>query len=495
MLPAINEIELDQEIVERQGLRGFVEVAWPEVQTCEFIPNWHIDIVCDHLEAQTNGELRWLVINFPPGCMKSLAVCVFWPVWEWGPRNKPDTKSIFASYGQRLSQRDAIRHRNMVDGPWFQARWPTCKIPFQNTRSAMDFANNKGGFRFSTTVKGGVTGQHANRIVVDDPTKPQDTIGSRGALATELENVIDWWDQVISTRQADPKTTTKTIIMQRLHERDLAGYVLDNDPDVVHLRLPMEYEPKHHCSTRIGSDPRTEPDELLWPERYPREEVDRLKRQLGSQGTASQLQQRPSPKGGRIFRRDWFQYWGHAASPHPQLPKRHTLIQVWDFTFKGESAGKKRSYTVGQVWAQSGANMFLVDQVRKQVEFVGALRMLYDLSKKWPKALWKGIEDKANGPAIYSAAKNKVTGMKLIPASGSKEERAQVAAVSFEAMNVWLPHKSIAPWIGDYEDEHLAFPMGANDDQVDCTGHALVKLTSGVARLYAAAMAELEQNA
>jgi predicted phage terminase large subunit-like protein len=426
--------------------------------------------------------------------MKSLSVCVFWPVWEWGPGQSPSTKWIYGSYGARLSQRDAIRHRNLIDSPWFKCRWPGIHIPYQNTRSAMDFANNRGGWRFSTTVKGGVTGRHANRLVVDDPTKPQDAMGSRAAMATELDNVIDWHDGTLSTRQADPKTTTETVIMQRLHERDLAGHLLKTDHGYTHLRLPMEYEPKFHCVTGIGEDKRTEDGELLWPDRYPRAEVDRLKTQLGSRGTASQLQQRPSPAGGAIFRKEWFRYWGAPGCPFEAIPKRHTKIQSWDFTFKGAPIkATKRSFVAGQLWAHAAGNYFLIAQERGQWAFVESVQALLRLSSAWPDARKKLIEDAANGAAIHNACQNRVSGMVLVPTGGGSEARAEAVSPLLESGNVYLPHKSIAPWIVDLEAEWLAFPNGANDDQVDCGTHALVHMSAGAGtlKLYRDAMAQL----
>jgi predicted phage terminase large subunit-like protein len=254
----------------------------------------------------------------------------------------------------------------------------------------------------------------------------------------------------------------------------------------------MEFETRFPCVTQWGSDKRTEEGELLNPERFPREEVDALKRSLGSRGSAAQLQQRPTPAGGSVFKESWFQFWGHPASPFPELPKRGTKLQAWDFAFKGKpTGGKKRSYTCGECWLNAAPNFFLVDQERDQVEFVGALRLLYRLSARWPDAHRKLIEDAANGPAIHSVAARKLTGLKLVSPGGGSEARAQAMSVYFESGNVWLPHPSIAPWIEDYIAELLAFPNGANDDQVDCTTHALMDMSAGVGALYAKAMAEL----
>ena len=174
------------------------------------------------------------------------------------------------------------------------------------------------------------------------------------------------------------------------------------------------------------------------------------------------------------------------------------LIQAWDMTFKGaSSAGKKRSWVAGQVWGSCGADLFLLDQEHGQWELNGQLKALARLSRRWPKAHRKLIEDAANGSAVVSAAKRKVGGLKLVPTGGGSEARAQAAATYFEGPeedepgNVWIPHPSIAPWVSDYLAEMLAFPNGAHDDQVDATTHAVVYLGSGASRLYGEAMKNL----
>lgn len=516
------DAEIDLQIVERSGLRGFVEVAWPMVQkAAEFVDNWHVGEISAHLEAVSHGEFRNLIINIPPGCSKSTIVAVMWPAWEWAEVD-PSRRYICGTYSSTLSRRDAIRHRNLVDSTWYRHRWPGIGIPYQNTRSATNFQNNKGGQRISTSVKGGVIGEHGNTFIVDDPTKPLDAEGRRAILGTELDAVIDWWGGTMSTRQADPKTTKRVIIMQRLNVRDLSGHVLDEEgeDEWVHLRLPMEFETKFPCVTRpirkrylesgrakrprprieIGGDPRTEEGELIWPSHYGAKEVATLKRKLGPRGTASQLQQRPSALEGAIFKAYWIQYWGQPGTRYEKLPERMRLIQSWDMTFKGApTRGQKRSWVAGQAWGASMAEMFLLDQERGQWELVGQLQALARLTRRWPKAHTKLIEDAANGAAVVSAAKRKVAGLKLVPTGGGSEARAQAAATYFEGPeemtpgNVWLPWPGMPgfEWVTDYVAELLAFPNGANDDQVDSTTHAVVYLGTGAARRYAEAMANL----
>jgi len=361
-------------------------------------------------------------------------------------------------------------------------------FPQSASRSMQRLENAAGGVRFSTSIQGGVTGRHAHRIGVDDPIKPMDTLGSRAALGTILDMVWEWWDQTMSTRQADPRRTAKIIVMQRLHMRDLSQKVLDETNGIVHLNLPMEYEAKAHCQVRwervqedgtvveiVRDDPRETEGELLCEARYPAEEVAKLKKALGPRGTAAQLQQRPTPEGGLTFEKEWFRYWGVPGSKYVELPLQRREIQIWDMTFKGKpKKGKKRSYVCGQVWAQIGADMLLLGQERGQWGLVQQQEALKRLTSAFPKAHRKYIEDAANGAAIVDSMKGKITGLKLVPTGGGSEARAEAASVSFESGNVYFLHPSIAPWVVGVEDELLGFPMGRYDDIVDCVSHAVV---------------------
>lgn len=497
----IDEIELEREIASR-SLLGFIQVGWDQVERSPLIVNWHNEAICEFLEAMSRGEIRDGVINVPPGSTKSLSCAVFWTPWEWNEVD-PALRYIFATYSDSLSKRDALRTKNLVDSPWFQARWPQTNFPHTASRSMQRLETQAGGVRFSTSIGGGVTGRHAHRIVVDDPIKPMDTIGTRAVLGTKLDLVSSYWDQTISTRQADPKRTTKLVVMQRLHTNDLAQKVLDETDGVHHLNLPMEYEAKAHCYIKIDredgtslviEDPRTEEGELLNPKRFGPEEVKKLKKALGSLGSAAQLQQRPTPAGGATFKDVWFQYWGVAGCAHVALPPRGRYVQIWDMSFKGKPGkgqSQKRSFVCGQVWYQLGADLFLLDQERGQWGFVEQQKALIRLTGRWPRCFRKYVEDAANGPAIVKSMAKRVPGLKLVGTGGGSEARAEVASITFESGNVYFPHKSLHPWVEELEQELLGFPMGRWDDQVDCVSHAVTILAESVQESYKKAMDEV----
>src|SRR5437764_12448684 len=266
--------ELDAEMASR-SLREFVRQAWPIVEpSTPFVPGWHIDAIIEHLEAVTRGQIRNLLINVPPRHMKSLLVSVFWPAWEW--IRWPERRWLFSSYAAQLSIRDSVMCRRLIESPWYQTRWQHvfCLTGDQNTKGRFD--NNRSGYRLATSVGGAATGEGGDHIITDDAHNVQEAKSDSIRKST-----LDWFDVVMSTRVNDPKTAGKVVVMQRCHQQDLSGHLIEQG-GWEHLCLPAEYEGPP-CVTTIGwSDPRKEPGELLWPAQFGAPEIEDLKRSLGS---------------------------------------------------------------------------------------------------------------------------------------------------------------------------------------------------------------------
>src|SRR5262249_32450832 len=262
-------------------LHEFVRQAWHvlEPQTV-FVPGFHIDAICEHLEAITRGEIRNLIINVPPRHMKSLLVSVFWPAWEW--IRKPHLRYLCSSYAQGLSVRDSLKCRRLVESPWYQARWGDRFKLTSDQNTKLRFDNDRSGYRLSTSVGGAVTGEGGDRILVDDPHNV-----SEAESDAVRESTTNWFDVAMSTRVNDPRTAAKVIVMHRCHQRDLSGHLLEQG-GWDHLCLPAEYEATERVTSINWSDPRIEIGELLWPERFGAGEIASLKTSLGSYGAAGQ---------------------------------------------------------------------------------------------------------------------------------------------------------------------------------------------------------------
>jgi predicted phage terminase large subunit-like protein len=451
--------EVDQELAAR-GLREFVRQAWPVVEPAtEFVSGWHLDAICEHLEAVTRGQIHRLLISVPPRHMKSLAVSVFWPCWEW--ITHPERRWLFCSYAAGLAIRDSVKCRRMVESPWYRRRWLDRFVLTSDQNEKSRFENDKAGYRIAIGVGGAATGEGGDRVVVDDPHNVREA-------ESEIvrQSVLDWWDQVMSTRLNDPKRGAMVIVMQRVHENDLAGHVLQQG-GYEELKLPAEYEGSQQVTSIGWRDPRTELGELLWPERFGQEEVEALKRTMGSYAAAGQLQQRPAPAAGGILKRHWWKFYRETPRPFSEV------IQSWDCAFKDT---RTSDFVVGQVWGRHGADKYLLDQVRGRMDCPATIQAVKRLSEKWPQAQAKLVEDKANGPAVIATLKHEIVGLIAVNPEGGKEVRAHAVSPQIEAGNVYLPDPTIAPWIGGFIDECAAFPNGAYDDQVDAMSQALVRL-------------------
>jgi len=442
----------------------YMREAWPIVEpSTPFIPGWHIDAIAEHLEAVTAGQIRRLIINVPPGFTKTLTTCVMWPTWEWA--RDPSSRWIFTTHEVGLATRESVKRRAVMSSDWFRARWPHVIFSTdQNVKT--EFQNTAKGEMFCCGFGGSPTGHHGSRIVIDDPQNPK-----KAGSDVEREAVIEFWRGSLSTRFIPPATAACVLIMQRLHERDLTGYLLAEEPGVwTHLSLPMEATTRQTVVLPSGRKIVREEGELLCPDRFGADQVAALKVSLGSYGASGQLQQSPSPAGGGMLKRGW---WKEYAAIPDALDE---VIQSWDCSFKET---KDSDFVVGQVWGKKGASAYLLDQVRGRMDFPTTLKAIEALSAKWPAALAKLVEDKANGPAVISTLKTKISGLIAVEPRGSKEARASAVSPAIEAGNVFLPAPALAHWVGDFIEECAVFPRGANDDQVDAMTQALDRLLAG----------------
>jgi predicted phage terminase large subunit-like protein len=469
----------EQRKAQRPGsLYEYVKAAWPlVVPNAPFVENWHIGAICEHLEAQSRGELPRLVINVPPGSSKSTTVCVMWPTWEW--TWKPGTQWQFGAYADTLAVRDSLRCRLLVETPWYQDLWGDVWRP-QRGRWLVDWLqNNKGGIRQAISVGGIATGFHAHRQVVDDPTKPTDAHS-----ATMLAKAEMWWFETMASRVL-PGNNTRTIIMQRIHDMDLAGKAAEQDYAV--LAIPMTYEAKaRRPPTPIGwEDPRSKDGELLCAQRWSAAEVARRKREFGPDGWAAQDQQDPVPAGGAIYQEAWMHNVYHVQ---PELYGHQVIISL-DCAFKDHETS---SYVAAQVWSYKPPNFYLLDEIREHLDFLGTVAAARTLYARWPMSSAIIIEDKANGPAVIEVLKREISGVVPVTPDGSKVARAYATQPVFASGCIWLPDVSLCPWILDWILEHKRFPKGKANDRVDAQTQAIRFFLAGGAAEYLAALEQAQ---
>jgi predicted phage terminase large subunit-like protein len=457
----------------RRRLREFVRQAWPILEPgTPYVHGWHIDAICEHLEGITQGHLHNLIINVPPRHMKSYLVCVFWPAWEW--IEGPWLEYLTSSYGADLAIRDAVKSRWLIQSSWYQSRWGDRfhLAGDQNLKSR--YENDHGGHRIATGVGGGATGEGGHRIIVDDPVKADDAYSD-----TVRQGANDWWDNTMSTRGNDPKTVARVIIMQRLAEDDLTGHVLEKmgqgGEQYEHLCLPARYEPRHTVTCLGWKDPRAEPGALLWPERFGEEELGRLEVTLGEMGTAGQLQQRPAPAGGAIFKRDWWPAQRRYDAGDKGIYRLNVGRYLsFDTALKDE---ERNDYTAWGVWELTRDYQLLlrgVDQARLQLPQLATT--IEQTGERWNydgKLQGILVEDKNSGTSalqtLRQSAAPEIAGLLIaFEPKGSKEYRARQASLWCERGMILLPHPGEqVPWLLEFEETLFKFPAVKHDDVVD----------------------------
>lgn len=454
----------------RRSLAYFAKRAWYVLEPGTPLKwGWALDAICAHLEAVTRGEISRLLMNVPPGCMKSLLTGVIWPAWEFGPQGRPDRRFIATAHKQDLAIRDNMKCRRLVQSAWYQARWPIALTSDQNAKTK--FETTATGFREAMAFTS-MTGARGDRVILDDPLSADDANSQAALDAAELTFL-----EALPTRVNNEKSAI-VVIMQRLHERDTSGLILSRSLPYEHLCLPMRFEPDRRCVTGIGfTDPREKAGELLFPDRFPEAMVSDLERTLGSYATAGQLQQRPTPRGGGMFRKDWFQ-------TIPALPTGCRFVRGWDLAATDDADA---AATAGVLMARAPDGRFIiVDVKREQLSPAGVARLLKATADQDRAAYGtvRGSIPQDPGQAGKSQARFIITDTLVghdyhaSPESGDKETRALPFAAQAEAGNVWLMP---GEWNAGFLDEIALFPRGKWKDQVDAASRAFSELVEPAA--------------
>ncbi|MBW2636984.1 MAG: phage terminase large subunit [Deltaproteobacteria bacterium] len=441
----------------------------------------HTEYICDYLQRVERGEIKRLIVLLPPRHSKSTTISETFPSWFLG-RN-PDKSVILVCYGDALARRIGRANRRKIEEFGKQIFGVTVS-PSNASVTNWSLEGHAGGM-ISAGIGGPITGQGADLLIIDDPVKNREEAES----STYRERVWEEWQTTLLTRLHPGAAVI--LVMTHWHEDDLAGRLLSEESDMWELiALPAEAEENDPLG-RLPGDP-------LWPEHgFDAAWLREKKREVGSRTWAALYQQRPAPQEGAILKRHWWQYWhplDHSLppvvvkdeageymeiTPVPRPRKFDSLLQSWDMAFKDT---RESAYVVGQVWGTRDGNAYLLDQFRARVDFVGTIRALLQLSEKWPDANAILIEDKANGPAVISALRQKVRGIIPVQPRGSKIARAYAVSAMIESGNVYIPHPHIFSWVDGYIEECASFPYGEYADQVDATTQALQRIQNYTGR-------------
>lgn len=476
-LPSLADVQRERCM---RSLYYFAQHAWHVLEPGrQFKDNWHIQAICEHLQAVSEGQIHRLLINVPPRHMKSLLVSVMWPVWDW--LRTPTRQFLTASYRDQLATRDALKSRQLIQSLWFQSLFGHLFTLSRDQNQKTRYQNDKMGYRIAITSMGGV-GEGGDFLIADDPQNT-DKMDSD----PYVEATTDWWNLTFNQRLNDQNDGAIVLTMQRLSERDLSQCAID-EGGWEHLMLPAEYEPARACKTSLGfRDPRTEAGELLWPNRIGEAALAKMKKRLGTYGAAGQLQQRPAPAGGGIIKRE-----GWRIIRRAELPEFFVYALSFDTAATEDEANDPTGATVWGLSVQPGkAGMFRLGQLEEWLQTPDLERRVPQFYRDWPTELnYKHGQQiygaqlwiEAAGPtglALVQLLQRKhptipITGLDPKKLGGDKNARARLAAVYIENGLVWLLDPRDDPTVPVFLDRADAFPKCKPRDTVDSAIQAIL---------------------
>lgn len=473
------------------------------------IEGWPLQAICEHLEAVTYGAIKRLLINIPPGFMKSLAVNVFWPAWEWGPMGLATYRYIAASYSQQLTVRDNVRFRNIITAPDYVALWGDSFKPSSDQFNIVKVANDKTGWKLATSVGGIGTGERGDRFIIDDGNSVKEAESEVVRMSTN-----QWFREVVPTRLNDADEGVIINVQQRTHSEDISGVALDKSLGYVHLMIPMEYNPSlpttptpfvgwvdpracdEHGAVLPPAERALREGELAWPARFSARAIADLKKTMGPYAVSGQFQQDPTPRGGGIFKDTWWQLW---ESPDGHFPVMEFVCASLDPAYTSKHENDPSGFTVWGVFKDehNRPKIILMNAWRKRLELHGPHvikePMETDAAYKiraqpsWGLVEWVAescrkfkvdtllIESRASGLSVAQEIRRlyyeESWGVQLIdPKAQDKVARAYAVQHLFSEGLIYAPDRD---WAQMVINEMRDFPKAPHDDLTDSATQAL----------------------
>lgn len=460
-----------------ESLLAFVKRHWSALEpNTPFVDGWALEAVCEHLEAVTSGDINRLLINVPPGFMKSLLTNVFWPAWEWGPQRKGHLRYVTFSYAASLTERDNGRFRDLLLNQDYQRLWGD-RFGLKEI-GKIRVSNDKTGWKIASSVGGVSTGERGDRVLLDDPHSVKESESDVVRAET-----VRWFREGMSNRLNDMQKSAIIVIMQRVHEADVSGAILESGQDYEHLMIPMEYDGRRYHTSIDWTDPRDDDGDLAWEERFSRKTVEDLKTVLGPYGYSGQYQQAPAPRGGGIFRREWWQLWGNPDDPtDPQFrkfPSCEYIVASLDTAYTTKQENDYSALTVWGLWRDKYdlPKIILMSAWKDRLPIHELVERVTVTCKRF-KVDRLLIESKAAGISVAQEIRRLHSGegygVQLFdPKGGDKEARAYSVQHIFSDEMVYAPDRD---WSDMVITEMASFPRAPHDDFTDSAVQALKHL-------------------
>lgn len=443
-------------VVLRTDFYSYIRKVFHEVTGGEeFIDSWHLRVMCDTLEQCREGKIKRLVINVPPRSLKSIITTVGFSSWLLG--HDPKEKVISVSYSAELSEKFARDTKLVMNSPWFQRVFQKTKIS-RDRHTAYDFTTTARGGRFSTSVEGTLTGRGGNFIIIDDPIKP---------TGVESENIFskvnNWYRSTLLSRLNNKETGCIIVIMQRLHEDDLSGYLLEKEAGWHHLKIPAIAEEDETWNLSNGSIITRIKGDVICSAQLSKTTLEQFQRSMGSVVFEGQYQQNPAPMEGAIIKTRWFKYYTQAEQPNFKR-----IVISWDTANKVKETSAYSACCIFGVTASK--QYYLLHVYRERLELPSLFKKVKEVYEQYKKQYSISvdllIEDAASGIQIIQLLKDE--GFYCIPIkpSSDKLSRFKGAAVFVERGDVFVP-KTKQSWWPEFENELRRFPNSKYKDQAD----------------------------
>jgi predicted phage terminase large subunit-like protein len=449
---------IEYEALLRQDLSTFAARCFYDLNPqTDLAMNWHLEVIAAKLTAVRQGKIRRLIINLPPRHLKSLMASIAFPAWCLG--HDPSAQVLCVSYAEALSNKLARDCRSIILSPWYRRIFPTRLAAHR--QAVQEFLTTRQGYRLATSNGGVLTGRGADIILIDDPLKPEEALSD-----TQRQAANEWFSHTLYSRLNNKRTGAIVIIMQRLHEDDLVGHVLTQEPwEVISFPAIAEEDEVHKIETILR--PRTfirRRGEALHPEREPLDTLDRIRQTIGEYNFAGQYQQSPAPLGGGLVKAEWFKYYGEKDRPE----SFDRIVQSWDTANK---ATELSDFSVCTTWGVKGKDLFLLAVFRQRLEYPALKRAVREQLCQFG-ANEVLIEDKASGTQlIQELIADGCHGVTRYQPTCDKIMRLHAQTALIENGFVHIPET--APWLAVYPHELTVFPKGKHDDQVDSTAQFL----------------------
>lgn len=469
-------------------LAEFFKEAWKVLEPGRTLSwSWHYDLLCEYLYLIREGKLHEFfpkvsafIANVPPRTAKSSFITICFPVWCW--TKYPERRFMFTSYSADLSTEHSVRRLDLLRSSWFQKHWgKNFRLKF-GQQEKDHFDNDKTGSMIATSMTGTATGSGGDTVIIDDPLNPKQALSD-----VERKNANDAIDNTFRSRLNDQGKGILILVMQRLHEMDPTGFLLNADPEgCIHIKIPLEAEEKEVWkSPRSGKEYIRLPGDILQPDRNPPNVINRMK--IARLVWASQSQQRPSPLEGNMIRRDDVMYYGGidplTGLNDPRLPDQFDLVLVSvDCAFKDLETSD--FVAIGKIGVKDGKR-YVLDLVNKHLDLDATEMAVRAMCTVAPLPSATLVEDKANGSAIIRRLKKAlksasgISGVIPINPEGGKVGRVFASAPEWQSKD-WYVSRNAA-WAEPFITQLLTFPNASHDDMVDMMSQASVWLQARMA--------------